>query len=55
MIELPDDFRDVLTELADANAEFVVIGFDALVANKRAARREQDIADVKALVDRTVK
>ncbi len=26
MIELPDDFRDVLIELADAGAEFVVVG-----------------------------
>lgn len=26
MIELPDDFRDLLIELADAGAEFVVVG-----------------------------
>lgn len=30
MIELPDDFRDVLVELADAEAEFVVIGGHAV-------------------------
>jgi hypothetical protein len=26
LIELPDDFRDLLLELADAEAEFVVVG-----------------------------
>ncbi len=30
MIELPDDFRDLLIELADANAEFVVLGGHAV-------------------------
>lgn len=29
-----------------------VIGFEALLANKRAAAREQDVADVKALLQR---
>jgi hypothetical protein len=26
VIELPDDFRDLLVELADADADFVVLG-----------------------------
>lgn len=30
MIELPEDFRDLLIELADSNAEFVVIGGHAV-------------------------
>lgn len=30
VIELPDDFRDLLIELADAGAEFVVIGGHAV-------------------------
>lgn len=30
MIELPDDFRDLLIELADAGAEFVVVGGHAV-------------------------
>lgn len=30
MIELPDDFRDLLVELADAGAEFVVLGGHAV-------------------------
>lgn len=30
MIELPDDFRDLLIELADAEAEFVVVGGHAV-------------------------
>ena len=30
MIDLPDDFRDILLELADARAEFVVIGGHAV-------------------------
>jgi hypothetical protein len=30
VIELPDDFRDLLIELADANAEFVVLGGHAV-------------------------
>ncbi len=30
MIELPDDFRDLLIELCDAHAEFVVIGGHAV-------------------------
>ncbi|GMV14608.1 MAG: hypothetical protein HS104_42055 [Polyangiaceae bacterium] len=30
MIELPDDFRDLLVELADVGAEFVVIGGHAV-------------------------
>ena len=30
MIELPDDFGDVLTELSDAGAEFVVLGGHAV-------------------------
>ncbi len=67
MIELSEDFRDLLVELADAGSEFVVLGghagnaFDidgrripviglhALPANKHAAGREQDVADVRAL------
>lgn len=70
MIELPDDFRDLLIALHDAGAEFVILGgyavafhghpratkdldvlvrADALLRNKRAAGREQDLADVTAL------
>lgn len=30
MIELPDDFRDLLIELVDAKAEFVVLGGHAV-------------------------
>lgn len=30
MIELPDDFRDLLLELADAGAEFVLVGGHAV-------------------------
>jgi hypothetical protein len=30
LIELPDDFRDLLLELADAEAEFVVVGGHAV-------------------------
>lgn len=30
MIELPDDFRDLLVELADAGAEFVLVGGHAV-------------------------
>ncbi|MBI2395394.1 MAG: hypothetical protein HYV09_37840 [Deltaproteobacteria bacterium] len=30
MIDLPDDFRDVLVELADARADFVVVGGHAV-------------------------
>ncbi len=30
MIELPDDFRDILVELAEAGAEFVVLGGHAV-------------------------
>jgi hypothetical protein len=30
VIELPDDFRDLLVELADASAEFVVLGGHAV-------------------------
>jgi hypothetical protein len=30
MIELPDDFRDLLVELARANAEFVILGGHAV-------------------------
>jgi len=30
VIELPDDFRDLLIELADANSEFVVVGGHAV-------------------------
>lgn len=30
MIELPDDFRDLLVELSDAGAEFVVLGGHAV-------------------------
>jgi hypothetical protein len=30
MIELPDDFRDLLLELADAGADFVVVGGHAV-------------------------
>jgi hypothetical protein len=30
VIELPDDFRDLLVELADAGAEFVVVGGHAV-------------------------
>lgn len=30
MIQLPDDFRDLLIELADAQAEFVVVGGHAV-------------------------
>lgn len=30
MIELPDDFRDLLVELADAEADFVVLGGHAV-------------------------
>lgn len=64
MIDLPDDFRDILVALHDVGAEFVVLGghavafhghpratkdLAALLKNKRAAGREQDVADVKAL------
>jgi hypothetical protein len=54
MIDLPDDFRDVLIELADAafdveGRRIAVIGKEALIANKRAAGRAQDLADVEAL------
>jgi hypothetical protein len=35
VIDLPDDFRDLLVELADAGAAFVLVG--------------QDLADVAAL------
>lgn len=40
MIELPEDFRDVLVELADANAEFVVLGGHAVAfhGNPRATK-----------------
>lgn len=44
MIELPVDFRDLLVELVDASAEFVVVG-----ENKRAAGRPQDLLDIQAL------
>lgn len=30
MIELPDDFRDLLVALADADAQFVVLGGHAV-------------------------
>jgi hypothetical protein len=30
LIELPDDFRDLLLELADAGAEFVLVGGHAV-------------------------
>jgi len=42
MIELFDDFRDILVELHDAGARFVVLG---------GIRFAEDIADVKALGD----
>ncbi len=47
MIELTDDFRDLLVELADAGADFVVLGGHAVA--KRAAKRQQDRADVEGL------
>jgi hypothetical protein len=47
VIELPDDFRDLLVELEGRRVP--VIGLEALLRNKRAANREQDVADVKAL------
>ncbi len=59
MIDLPEDFRDLLIELGDAvdaqesfeveGRRIPVIGLAALLKNKRAAAREQDLADVKAL------
>ena len=58
MIELPPDFRDVLVELVDAGAAFVVIGgyavafhghVRAMIKNKRASGRPQDIADATVL------
>jgi len=66
VIDLPADFLDLLLDLSDAGADFVVvvghavafeilgraipvIGLAALLKNKRAAGRDQDLADVKAL------
>lgn len=64
MIDLPEDFRDILNradgitfdEAMDEHRSFdvedrriPVIGLPALLKNKRAAAREQDLADVKAL------
>jgi predicted nucleotidyltransferase len=42
VIELPDDFRDLLLELADASAEFVVVGGHA-VAFHGHARATKDL------------
>lgn len=50
MNELPQDFRDLLVELADAGADFVVLGGHAVAFHViLARRREQDLADVAAL------
>lgn len=45
MIELAEDLRDLLIELSD--------GLAALLKNKRAAGRPQDLADVAALTKKT--
>jgi hypothetical protein len=51
LIELADDFRDLLLELADAGAQFVLVGGHAVRCsrNKRADGRPQDIADGEAI------
>lgn len=68
MIELPEDFRDLLIDIVNhadgihfddaieggdgfelEGRRIPVIGLQALLRNKRAAGREQDLADVKAL------
>lgn len=45
VIELAEDLRDLLIELSD--------GLAALLKNKRAAGRPQDLADVAALTKKT--
>lgn len=66
MIELPDDFRDLLIELSDAGAEFVLVGGHAVAfhghprATKdmdvliRASSSNADTADVQVLAAQTL-
>ncbi len=42
ILGLPDDFRDLLVELADAKAEFVVVGGGAMAVHGR-TRATEDI------------
>lgn len=61
MDKLQQDFADLLIELDEAGAEFLLVGFDlighaipyigkaALIRNKRAASRHKDLADVEEL------
>jgi hypothetical protein len=49
-LELPDDFRDVLVALADARADFVVIGGWAMAVHGR-PRATEDLDVLKDLDD----
>lgn len=50
---LHEDFRDLLVGFADASVEFVIVGAyagrEALLTNKVAAGRPQDLADADRL------
>lgn len=55
MIELPDDFRDLLVELVDASAEFVVLGGHAVAFHGHPrATKDLDVL-VRATSDNSVR
>jgi hypothetical protein len=54
-LELPDDFRDILVELADARADFVLIGGWAMAVHGRARATEDLDVLVRATPANSVK
>jgi len=63
--ELNDDFRDMLLALDEAwstrvaakvaGLDFAVLGRDALIKNKRAAGRDKDLVDARAIEERAAR
>ena len=54
-LELPDDFRDVLVELADAGADFVLIGGWAMAVHGRPRATEDIDVLVRATADNSAR
>ena len=54
-LELPDDFRDLLTELADAQVEFVLVGGWAMAVHGRPRATEDIDILVRASAENSAK
>lgn len=49
MQQLPEDFRDLLCLLNEHSVEYLIVGYNDLVKNKRASGRLRDLADLEGL------